>query len=105
MGLRDDDQQIFEDRALLDWARSAPQAPGSYDYPASEEAMAAYDYDRRKWMEQKPYVRSSYDDEWATRSVGGYSGSSPQVKKKPAKKKPAKKTATKKRAKKRNVRN
>lgn len=62
MGLRDDDEQIFEDRALLDWARSAPEAPGSYDYPASEEEKAAYEYDRRKWMEEKPPTKSRYAD-------------------------------------------
>jgi hypothetical protein len=62
MGLRDDDEQIFEDRALLDWARSAPDSPGDYDHAPSEEEAAAYDYDRRKWMEQKPPVRSKYGD-------------------------------------------
>ena len=62
MGLRDDDEQIFEDRALLDWARSAPKSPGSYDHAPTEEESAAHEYERRKWMEKKPTTKSEYND-------------------------------------------
>jgi hypothetical protein len=61
MAFSDDEQQIAEDRALLDWAREAPTSPGDYDHAPSEEEAAAHDYERRKWLERKPNVRSGYD--------------------------------------------
>jgi len=72
MGLRDDDEQLFAERDLLDWAREAPRSPGSYDYAPTEEESAAYDYERRKWMERRPTSLDSYEE--AHPSVGGYSG-------------------------------
>lgn len=94
MGLRDDDAQIFADRDLLDWARSAPQSPGDYDHAASEEAQAAYDYDRRKWMEEKPRTYSGYDGD-VPHGIGGYSGgSSTPTRINPVKKAPAKKAVS-----------
>lgn len=77
MGLRDDDAQIFAERDLLDWARSAPSQPGSYDHRASEEELAAYEYDQRKFMERRPYVPSGYDGDTfgsAHRVGGGIGG-------------------------------
>ena len=92
MGLRDDDAQIFADRDLLDWARSAPQAPGDYDHAASEEAQAAYEYERRKWMEEKPRTYSGYDGD-VPHAIGGYSGGSGITR--TEKRVPKKKAATK----------
>ena len=74
MGLRDDDQSIFEERALLDWAREAPRSPGSYDYAPSEEESAAYEYEQRKWMEKKPAVSDGYGDRFSNSGGGGVGG-------------------------------
>ena len=62
MGLRDDDAQIYADRDLLDWARQAPDRPGSYDQAPTEEESAAYNHAIRKHMDNKPR-RKSYADE------------------------------------------
>jgi len=57
-----EEERIYEDRALLDWARSAPENPGNYDTDLTEEQAAYYDYDLRKWREKKPNVKSNYGD-------------------------------------------
>jgi hypothetical protein len=63
MGLRDDDEQIFRDRALLDWAREAPR-PRDYDAgPMSEEESAAREHATRKWLEKKPRRRRYADED------------------------------------------
>jgi hypothetical protein len=62
MANSDDEAAIFERDALLRWAEEAPEAPGSYDHPASEEETAAHDHAVRKWKERKPRTRSKYGD-------------------------------------------
>lgn len=63
MGLRDDDPSIYEDRALLEWAREAPE-PRSYDAgPESEEEAAAREHARRKHAERKPRRRRYADED------------------------------------------
>jgi hypothetical protein len=74
MGLRDDDPSIYEDRDLLDWARQAPRSPGSYDYAPNEEESAAYEYEKRKWMERKPTVSDGYGDRFSNAGGGGVGG-------------------------------
>lgn len=62
MGLRDDDAQIFAERDLLDWARSAPSNPSSYDYPANEYDQAVYQSNLADWAKNKPDTGSGYDE-------------------------------------------
>jgi len=63
MGTRDDDPSIYEDRALLEWAREAPR-PRDYDAgPMSEEESAAREHARRKHAERKPRVRRYADED------------------------------------------
>jgi hypothetical protein len=61
MANSDDEAQIAEDRALLDWAREAPAPRGYDDGPESEEESAARDHARRKHAERKPRTRPKYD--------------------------------------------
>ena len=59
-----EEERIYEDSALLEWARSAPEHPGNYDtgWRLTEDQAAYYDYDLRKWHEKKPNVKSNYGD-------------------------------------------
>ena len=63
MGLCDFDDQIYRERDLLDWAREAPERPGSYDQAPTEEEQAAYEHSARKHMERKPRVRRYADED------------------------------------------
>lgn len=55
MSSSDDEQAIMEDYALLQWAREAPQQPGSYDYPVvSEMDQALYMENLKQWAHKKP---------------------------------------------------
>jgi hypothetical protein len=64
-----EDEEIFADRALLDWAREAPRSP-AYDEELNEEQAAALEYERQKWMESRPNVPSGYDDDSSIRVTG-----------------------------------
>jgi hypothetical protein len=61
MSSSDDEGRIAEDHALLEWAKEAPEAPGSYDYPASEEESAAHEHAVKEWHKRKPGRRPKYD--------------------------------------------
>jgi len=63
MGLRDDDPSIYEDRALLEWARQAPRPRGYDDGPMSEEESAARDHAVREHAKRKPHVRRYADED------------------------------------------
>lgn len=62
MGLCDFDDQIYAERDLLDWAKSRPSSPGSYEQAPTEEAQAAYDHELREWANKKPDTGNGYGD-------------------------------------------
>jgi hypothetical protein len=64
MGLRDDDEQIFRDRAMQDWANEYPEPPGDYDHAPTEEESAAHDHAVKKWAERRPRKKRYADCEW-----------------------------------------
>jgi hypothetical protein len=61
MSNSDDEEAIAEREALLRWADEAPEHPGSYDYPVSEEESAVHDHEVKKWKERKPRRRPKHD--------------------------------------------
>lgn len=49
-----EDDAAMRDDALLRWARSAPQRPGSYDVAVSAEEQAYYSSALEKWAAERP---------------------------------------------------
>ncbi|OGN02328.1 MAG: hypothetical protein A2651_01015 [Candidatus Yanofskybacteria bacterium RIFCSPHIGHO2_01_FULL_42_12] len=61
MASSDDEEQIFEDHELLEWARQTPKSPRSYDNPnPTEDELAFHEEEKRRWLEKKPKTRNPY---------------------------------------------
>lgn len=57
-----EDDAAMRDDAILQWAKQAPQRPGSYDVAASDEEQAYYSSALAKWAAQRPNVDRGWED-------------------------------------------
>ena len=62
MATSDDESQIWEDHAQLEWARNFPSEPWGYDYRPTEDEKAFHDDAVKKHIAKKPSRRDPYAD-------------------------------------------
>jgi len=57
MGLRDDDERLIAEDALLHWAQQMPQDNSDPDYPRSEIDQIYHNDAVKQWAQKRPPVR------------------------------------------------